>query len=201
MTNNKAIIVGIDEVGRGPVAGPVVVCAFAALGHFDYAQLLGIRDSKKLSAKKREGWDIKLRALALDGSCAFSLAERSADWIDANGIAPAIRECVAETLLKLNLDPNSVYVELDGSLSAPKEYVHQKTTIKGDDLVPVISAASIIAKVYRDQRMDVYGGEFPGYGFETHKGYGTSAHMQAIADKGVVAIHRISFLKNALKKK
>jgi len=201
MQSSQKIIVGIDEVGRGPVAGPVVVCAFVAYGDFDFVNLVGIRDSKKLSAKKREEWNTKLQALALGGSCAFALAERSSDWIDSKGIAPAIKECVAETLSKLALNPGDVMVELDGSLSAPKEFCNQKTTIKGDDLVPVISAASIIAKVYRDGLMDKYGTEFPGYGFEKHKGYGTELHMKAIAEKGTTPIHRISFLGNALQKK
>jgi ribonuclease HII len=199
--NNGLIEIGIDEVGRGPVAGPVVLCAFAITPTFDRTLLTGIRDSKKLSAKKREEWDRKLREWSTVGSCSFTLAERTASFIDEKGIAVAIRECVAELLATIAPRPEKVFVRMDGSLHAPEKYLNQETIIKGDDLIPVISAASIIAKVYRDAFMTAQDSQYPGYGLSGHKGYGTSAHLDAIRQKGITPLHRASFLGNTLKNK
>jgi ribonuclease HII len=105
-------------------------------------------------------------------------------------------EARAHTYSENSYNPASLNLFLDGGLKAPKEYVNQQTIIKGDELHPVISCASIIAKVSRDNLMTKYGEEFPEYGFEKHAGYGTKAHYEAIKKHGMIALHRKSFLKN-----
>ncbi len=191
-------VVGIDEVGRGPLAGPVTVCACAVPAAFDFAKFSGIRDSKKLSAKKREEWFAALSDMRARGEIDFALASVDAVDIDRLGIAVAIRDALASSLAALRLDPGTTQVMLDGSLRAPDVFVNQETVIKGDDKIPVISAASIIAKVMRDRHMDEMALAYPGYGIERHKGYGTAAHREAIERMGPTPLHRLSFLGNIL---
>lgn len=127
------------------------------------------------------------------GTIAFSVASRPASFIDAHGITAAIRDAL-ETALLAVARPDGAEVFLDGQLFAPREFA-QKTIIHGDAVVPVISLASVIAKVTRDQDMERLGHEYPEYGFAVHKGYGTALHREKIIRCGPSPIHRMSFLK------
>ena len=191
--------VGIDEVGRGPLAGPVAVCACAVRHGFDEALLSGVRDSKKLSPQRREEWFAKLSALRDAGALDFAYAAVTAADIDRDGIAPSIRRAVSECLRALEascaLRPGAARVVLDGSLKAPAEFVGQETIVRGDDTVPLISAASVIAKVLRDRHMTELDALYPAYGLARHKGYGTAAHRRAIREHGPSPVHRRTFLR------
>lgn len=192
--------IGIDEVGRGPLAGPVTVCAFAILQkNADMLDGIGAKDSKVLSAQKREIVAKKLKQLATDGFCTYQIASTSSHVIDRKGLTKAIQIAIASALKKLNIHPENADIYLDGGLRAPISYFRQHTIIHGDGLVPAISCASILAKVHRDRLMDKYDLKFPQYGFLDHKGYGTPEHYKAIRKYGVTPIHRLLFLKNTLK--
>jgi len=191
--------VGIDEVGRGPLAGPVALCACVVPHDFDMAQLAGIRDSKQLSPQKREEWFLKISTMKAAGFLDFAYVAISASEIDAMGIAPAISRAVAECLGALRVPHEATQIFLDGSLRAPKRFIMQETIIKGDEKVPIISAASIVAKVLRDRYMEGEARKYPHYGFDAHKGYGTAAHRKAIRKHGPSPLHRLSFLTNILK--
>lgn len=192
--NGIRTIVGIDEVGRGPLAGPVTVCAFSVPHYFDLSLLSGIKDSKKLSAQKREEWYQKLYVFKENKQVSFAVSSVSAIEIDTMGISHCLKKAIRMAIDDLAVDPNITEVRLDGSLYAPKEFRFQTTIIKGDEKEPVISAASIIAKVTRDRMMVDYGLQFPEYGFENHKGYGTDSHRKAIKLSGLTPIHRKTFL-------
>lgn len=191
-------IVGIDEVGRGPLAGPVavgaVVCSSAASRRGLFAD---IEDSKKLSARKREEWEGKIKNKKLNMKIAVCFVGN--ETIDKKGIVGAIGIAIKRALKKLEreagINPKNCLVLLDGSLKAPDEY-RQETIIKGDEKIPVISAASIIAKVARDRKMIRFHKKFPNYAFERHKGYGTKLHYKMIKKHGICEIHRKSFLKS-----
>ncbi len=114
--------------------------------------------------------------------------------IDRKGIAVCIRECIAENLNMLDLNPKDCRVLLDGSLKAPTEYTNQETIIKGDSKEKIISLASVVAKVYRDAYMRLQHKKYPQYGWERNKGYGTIEHRTAIRKNGVTSLHRKSFL-------
>jgi ribonuclease HII len=188
-------LIGIDEVGRGPLAGPITLCA-CCVGHdFDFAHLKEIKDSKKLSAQKREQWFAKISALRFAGLVRFSISSVSADEIDSAGLSHCIKKAVRNILSDLLVNPIEVEVRLDGSLFAPREFIFQKTIIKGDEKEPIISAASIIAKVTRDRMMEDFAREYPLYKFDEHKGYGTVEHRKAIRAHGATPIHRKTFLK------
>lgn len=191
-------IVGIDEVGRGPLAGPVVVCACKIPESFDPVHFEGIKDSKKLSPQKREEWYLKISALKSKGELDFAFSFVSAAEIDSIGISKAIQKAIHESLGALKLSPESTQILLDGSLKAPERFEAQDTIIKGDEKVPVISAASIVAKVMRDRYMEEQSRAYPEYGFDAHKGYGTSVHIKAIRKHGASPLHRKSFLKSIL---
>ncbi|HEX8947052.1 MAG TPA: ribonuclease HII [Candidatus Paceibacterota bacterium] len=196
--------VGIDEAGRGPLAGPVAVGAVAVPEGFDVArEFSGVADSKKLSEKKREKLYAMLEARVALGDARFHVGLSEAAAIDRDGIVPAVRAALAEALeevVRFNLTtadagltkPN-IRVLLDGGLRAPEAYA-QETIIHGDALIPLISLASIAAKVTRDRLMVALAGEYPHYGFEAHKGYGTAAHLAAIREHGPCVIHRRTFL-------
>ncbi len=199
-------IVGIDEVGRGPIAGPVAVCSFK-LPITDYQLLIErwkeetktpLRDSKKLSKKQREIWFEYLKKQKEEGNCDYVVSFVSPENIDKFGIAKCIQKAIDSSLLNLIktniLEPSYYKLMLDGGLHAPKEYTNQETIIKGDELYPVISCASIMAKVLRDKVMTKYGKEYPEYGFENHSGYGTKVHYGAIKKHGQTPIHRKSFI-------
>lgn len=192
--------IGIDEVGRGPLAGPVMVGVAAVPGDFDWALLPGVTDSKKLSEKKREAIYEKATELQAAGKLFFAVAEESASVIDEIGIVSAIKRALAQGLAEVALTvgflPGEVRVLLDGGLVAPAEFNNQETIIKGDVKEPVIGLASIVAKVTRDRLMVSHDEQYPGYGLASHKGYGTAAHCAAVRQLGLSAIHRVSFCRN-----
>lgn len=192
-------IIGIDEVGRGPIAGPVTVCAFALKTEYsnDIANM-GFKDSKKLSPQKREQCVQLLNNCAQLHMCTWAIESSSSLVIDQKGIVPAIQSALDRCLKKLNIHPEHADVYLDGGLHAPKNYFRQHTVIHGDDLFPVISCASIIAKVYRDHVMEKLDLDYPEYGFVDNKGYGTQDHYRAIKKYGPSDIHRLSFLSSVL---
>lgn len=187
-------MLGVDEAGRGPLAGPVAVGVVAVPEGFDVAkEFLGVADSKKLSEKKRERIFRMLEARVLAGDVRFTVELESAETIDIEGIAVAVRRALWRGVNALAPDAALVKIQLDGALRAPPEYA-QETIINGDELVPLISLASIAAKVTRDRLMHVLAKEYPGYGFEKHKGYGTKAHYEALEKHGLCVIHRRSFI-------
>ncbi len=193
-------IIGIDEVGRGPLAGPVTLCACAiAERHMrnifkDEQLFFGIADSKKLSPAKREFFFERAKKLRNGGYFFYAVLHVSAGVIDKRGISLAVRLGIQRCLVKLGISPAQCRIMLDGSLSAPVEYTWQKTIIGGDATVPIISLASVIAKVTRDRKMVRLAERFPSYGFEIHKGYGTKIHQKALRKKGISALHRRTFV-------
>ncbi len=190
--------VGIDEVGRGPLAGPVAVCAFA-FSHPKHRRAartfaVPLRDSKQLTREQRELWYAELCRWQKAGKCSFKVTMISAQTIDQIGIAPAIRRALKKSLTHVAASTD-VRILLDGGLKAPEEYPTQKTIIKGDEKEMVIALASIAAKVTRDRHMFRQHTKFPEYGFESHVGYGTKVHRNCIRTYGPCAIHRKSFIK------
>lgn len=192
-------IVGIDEVGRGPLAGPVTLCAFVVKTSSlktIHKKLAGITDSKLLKSKKREEYYKIIRTLQKEGEdIDFKLCHVSASVIDQKGIMFALNLALTRSLEKLNLDPKDCYLYLDGGLRAPAVYA-QETVIKGDQKIWQISAASVIAKVLRDRKMVKYDAKYPDYGFAQHKGYGTRSHLEQITKKGVTVIHRKTWISS-----
>jgi len=191
-------VVGIDEAGRGPLAGPVSVAAVAFpedLYKKRHHILGGIRDSKKLTEKGRERWFALLLREAKQGRIKIASSMVSHTVIDRCGISKATALGVARSLTKLALLPRLSRVLLDGSLSAPLEWTNQETIIRGDDKVAIISAASVVAKVRRDRRIVRLSVKYPEYGFAIHKGYGTRAHYRALKKHGLSPLHRKSFCK------
>jgi ribonuclease HII len=188
-------IVGIDEAGRGPLAGPVAIGAVKIGPHFGENFFKGIKDSKKLTVEERELWfDLAQQARrTLDLEFAVSLVSESV--IDRHGIAYAIRLGIKRCLEKLKVKPED-QIFLDGGIKAPEIFKHQKTVIKGDEKIPVIALASICAKVTRDRYMIKLSKKHPNYEFHIHKGYGTRAHREAIKKHGASEAHRRSFLRN-----
>lgn len=186
-------IIGIDEAGRGPLAGPVAVGVVAAGVDFDWGLVEGVRDSKKLSEKKREKVFERVLELQRLSVLRFAVSISSSAYIDAYGIVPAIKRALNEALVRLEIAPNDCHVLLDGGLSAPAQYVHQETIIRGDDTEPIISLASIMAKVTRDRLMKRLSPKYPSYDFHVHKGYGTASHMSVIMRCGLSNIHRATF--------
>ena len=186
-------IVGVDEVGRGPLAGPVAVCAATVKSDFDFSVFPFLNDSKKLSEKRRE----KIFEQALDlqaaGGLRFAVQFQGADVIDVDGIETAIRRALEGALAGLAVAEAGTHVFLDGRLKAPKQF-SQETVIGGDATIPIISLASVLAKVSRDRLMVEYCAAYPQYRFSEHKGYGTAAHIAAIREHGVSPLHRRTFL-------
>ena len=189
-------IVGIDEVGRGPLAGPMYVGAFKAPVGWSVKDILPIRDSKKLSEKQRENIFEELMKLKKTGEIDFKAVSVTAQKIDEFGISKCLRVLIEKVLSGFSLDPKNVGIFLDGSLSAPDIYINQETIIKGDDKVEVISCASIVAKVSRDRFMKDISLKYPNYHFDAHKGYGTKMHYEALKKHGISDIHRKSFLSS-----
>lgn len=188
-------IIGIDEAGRGPLAGPVAVGAVVVPAGFNKKFFKGIQDSKKLSAEDRELWYKLAHEAKRRGHIDFAVALVSEKVIDRHGIAYALRLGIKRVLKRLEVEPADAQVFLDGSLKAPAEYEHQLTVIKGDEKIPVISLASILAKVTRDRRMVTLSRQFPEFMFDIHKGYGTIAHRQILRKYGPTEHHRKSFIK------
>ena len=189
-------IVGIDEVGRGPLAGPVAVCAFKMPIGFKTAGFGPLKDSKKLTPKKREEIFAKLEILKKNRKVDYSVCYESAKRIDKVGLSKAIKNCLEKSLKNIKVNSTECRVLLDGGLKAPKDFLNQKTIIKGDEKERAIAFASIVAKVSRDALMCKVAKKFPKYSFEIHKGYGTKMHCEAIRKYGLSAEHRKCFCKN-----
>ncbi len=188
------LIVGIDEVGRGPLAGPV------SIGIVVCKKLLfmpELTDSKKMTELARERTRERADELEKEGIIRFGVFSASAVVIDTVGIEEAIARIIAQGLGELVPESESADVVLDGRLRAPKEY-RQQSIIGGDVLVPAISLAAVVAKVERDRHMVSMAGTYPDYGFDEHKGYGTLRHIAAIQKHGPSPIHRKTFLRNFL---
>lgn len=184
-------VLGVDEAGRGPLAGPVAVGVVSAPEGLDISEEFpGVADSKKLREKRRE--EIFERLLA-HPTVRYTVELEDAKTIDREGIATAVRLALYRGVNILAPDSALVRVFLDGSLKAPPEY-KQETVIGGDATVPIISLASIAAKVTRDRLMCALAEQYPEYAFEQHKGYGTKKHYEALRKHGLCAIHRESFI-------
>ena len=181
-------ICGIDEVGRGPLAGPVVAGAVILPKDCD---ILYLNDSKQLSEKKRE----ELNDIILEKAVATGIGVVSPERIDEINILQATYEAMRQAIGNLSVKPDLL---LNDAVTIPKVEIPQVPIIKGDAKSISIAAASIIAKVYRDHLMVQYDEIFPGYGFAGNKGYGTRAHMEAIRTLGPMPIHRRSFIKNII---
>ena len=189
-------LIGIDEVGRGPIAGPVAVGAFVFLTPQAIKLFKGVKESKQLTHEKREEWFTRIQKVKKDGHIDFCVSFQSHSIIDTKGLSYAIRTALSNSINGLNVKPARTLVLLDGGLKAPPHYENQKTIIKGDVKEPVIALASICAKVLRDRKMIQLGKKHPEYGFEIHKGYGTKVHYKAVKKYGMLPIHRKSFLKS-----
>jgi len=192
-------VVGIDEAGRGPLAGPVSVGAISAPVNFDIKhEFPGVADSKVLSAEKREVLFEMLLERVDIGDIRYDVEFSTAEYIDTHGITQAVSYALERVIRVVAPDSESTKVLLDGLLSAPRDYHNQKTIIHGDAIEPIISLASIAAKVLRDRKMVDFDIEYPQYGFAQHKGYGTQKHREAIVDLGVSPIHRRTFLRKII---
>ncbi|MFA7252296.1 MAG: ribonuclease HII [Candidatus Paceibacterota bacterium] len=192
---SKSYTIGIDEVGRGPIAGPVAVCSLCLGPKFKKSNFQNFRDSKKLSHLQRLNWLEKINIEKEKGNIFYKVCLESNEVIDQRGLTFAIKRALSNSLNSLKIKPKNCEVLLDGGLRAPIEYINQKTIIKGDEKELAIALASIVAKVTRDALMVKLAKKYPGYGLEKHKGYGTSAHYKALKNKGLSPIHRKSFLK------
>ena len=191
-------LVGVDEVGRGPLAGPLCVGAFL-VPRARYRKLLlrlkGIKDSKQLTEAQRILWQAKFQRVRTEAGCRFSTVFVSERFIGREGLVAALRFAISRTLRRFRVNPRSCHVLLDGGIKAPSAFLFQETIIRGDESEPLIAAASIVAKVRRDRHMVRLGKQFPLYGFEVHKGYGTKAHYKALRRHDPCEVHRRSFLK------
>ena len=181
-------IAGVDEVGRGPLAGPVV-CAAVVMPLDDDSLVIGVDDSKKLSAKKREELAEKIKQTAI----CYKIVEVSEKDIDELNILQATRLGMKRALEGLEIPPQTVLT--DGNMTLDIAFP-QQSVIHGDALSYLIGSASIIAKVYRDALMDEYAKLYPHYAFEKNKGYGTAEHIKGIKEHGLCPIHRRTFTKN-----
>ena len=179
-------VAGVDEVGRGPLAGPVV-CAAVILPLEEARRIVGIDDSKKLSAKKRQALAEKIKTTAR----AYAVAEVDASVIDEINILQATRLCMKRAVEQLL--PAADMVLTDGNMTLDIS-IPQRSIIRGDALVCSIGAASILAKVHRDALMAEYAKLYPEYAFERNAGYGTKAHIEAIREVGICPIHRRTFI-------
>ncbi len=186
--NGKIRIAGVDEAGRGPLAGPVVA---AAVIFPPYHYIPEVRDSKTLSAKQREA----LFDLITRSALAFGIGIVSHEIIDRINIREATFQAMRQALGRLSVQPD--YVLFDG-YELPEKFFPQEAVINGDDLSFTIAAASIIAKVTRDRLMIELHQQYPHYHFDRHKGYGTRLHREMILKYGPSPVHRRSFLKKIL---
>ncbi len=185
--NGFKYICGIDEAGRGPLAGPVVVASVVMKPD---SMIEGVNDSKKVSEKKRE----KLYDLIIDDAISYGVGIVGQDEIDEINILNATKKALTMSLKELSTMPELILV--DALTNIDTLGIKYESIIKGDANVYAISAASIIAKVTRDRIMREWDKIYPQYGFEKHKGYGTAAHIAAIKEYGLCPLHRRSFTKN-----
>ena len=185
----EGLICGIDEVGRGPLAGPVVAGAVILPKN---CEILYLNDSKQLSAEKRE----QLYDVILEHAVAVGIGIVSPQRIDEINILQATYEAMRQAIEKLNPQPA---VLLNDAVRIPQVAIQQVPIIKGDAKSVSIAAASIVAKVTRDRMMEQYEEVFPGYGFARNKGYGSKDHIEALQTMGPTAIHRRSFIGHFVK--
>ncbi|MCT8976838.1 ribonuclease HII [Clostridium sp. CX1] len=190
---NYIYVAGVDEVGRGPLAGPIAAGAVVLnlRQKEDRELILGIKDSKKLSEKKRE----ELSKIIKEKAVSYSIALINNNEIDERGIAWCNNEVLRRAVKGLKVAPDIV---LSDGYAVKNLDIYNEFIIKGDMKSASIACASIIAKVYRDNLMKEYSKEFPHYGFDGNSGYGTTEHVQAIKKYGICKIHRKSFLKNII---
>ena len=179
-------IAGIDEVGRGPLAGPVVAAAVILSPQNNSSWLSQVRDSKKLTAKKREF----LSSCIHDEAVAVSIGSVPPEMIDSVGILPATKMAMRFAVEGLIVSPDFLLID---AVVLAEVSIPQKSIIKGDSLSLSIAAASIVAKVHRDRLMKEYDRQYPGYGFLRNKGYPTSEHLLNLRNMGHCPIHRKSF--------
>ncbi|MCR4741175.1 MAG: ribonuclease HII [Lachnospiraceae bacterium] len=182
------LICGIDEVGRGPLAGPVVACAVILKKD---CNILYINDSKKISARKREELYEKIMAEAL----AVGIGQVENTRIDEINILQATYEAMRQAIQNLKIKPD---ILLNDAVTIPGVDIKQVPIIKGDAKSISIAAASIVAKVTRDRLMEEYDSVYPGYNFASNKGYGSKEHMQAVKRLGITPIHRKTFIPDGL---
>lgn len=183
-----AAICGIDEVGRGPLAGPVVACAVILPKDCD---ILYLNDSKQVSEKKRE----ELHDIIMEKAVSVGIGMASHARIDEINILQATYEAMREAVSKLSPEPDLL---LNDAVRIPGLAMQQVPIIKGDTLSGSIAAASIVAKVTRDRMMVKYDEIYPEYGFAKNKGYGAAVHIEALKKYGPTPIHRQSFIKNLI---
>ena len=185
INNGLKYVAGVDEVGRGPLAGPVVCCA-VIMPMDDLIE--GITDSKKIPEKKRE----VLAEIIKQKAVSYYIAEIPQTEIDEINILNAVKKGMTDAVNNLSVKPDITLVDgVDTHLPINAEYI-----VKGDFKSYTIGCASIVAKVYRDNLMTEYAKEYPEYGFEKHKGYGTKTHIDTIKEIGPCKLHRKTFIKN-----
>ena len=184
-SNGVAVICGVDEAGRGPLAGPVCAAAVVLPPNLE---IPGLTDSKKLSDKRRR----ELFPLIMEKAVSYGIGFASHEEIDEINILQATFLAMERAMNQLTIRPDLALI--DGNRQ--KDFgIPVETVVKGDSLSASIAAASVLAKVSRDDVMLQLAQEYPGYGFEVHKGYGTKAHYEALHNLGPSPIHRMSFLK------
>lgn len=187
-SRDKTWIAGLDEAGRGSCFGPVICCAVVFHEEVSPDEIPGLDDSKRISARKREAlFDV------LSGKTWHSFGAASAAEVDCLNPRVATLLAMRRAVLRLPVPVGKLLVDgrdCPAGLGCPSEAV-----VGGDALVPEISAASILAKVFRDRLLKILAGRYPGYGLERHKGYGTAAHFEAIYRHGLTPLHRRSFLR------
>lgn len=184
-------VIGVDEVGRGPLAGPVVAAAVSFKSPLEDSLWDEINDSKKVSEKKRN----ELSKYILENSNS-GIGMASVEEIEEYNILQASLLAMKRAVEAVSINLAEAYIIVDGKFTIPNLHTKQATVINGDGLVHSIAAASIVAKVARDGLMKQYDEQIPGYGFGQNKGYGTSAHCLAIKQLGLSPIHRVSFCGN-----
>jgi ribonuclease HII len=187
--NGPIAIAGLDEAGRGALAGPVV--AAAVILPLDspafLSKLAEVNDSKQLSAKTRE----RLFGVITETAVAYGVGSAPAEFIDRHGIIAATKQAMMEALQQL--DPRAAYLLIDGRIRLPRSPLPQQSIIRGDSKSLSIAAASILAKVTRDRTMIDLDARYPQYGFAQHKGYGTLQHREALEQHGPTSEHRQTF--------
>jgi len=201
-------IIGIDEVGRGPIAGPMTLGAvvvtraqYLKLGREAWRQSRHGLDSKSMSESRREEYYKLFTKEQREGNILYKTTSVSARTIDKKGITAGARIAISHLLNSIKIHrvvlcKSNCLVLLDGGLMAPASWPHQETIIKGDSKETLIGMASIIAKVTRDRYMRRQHAKYPQYNFASHKGYGTRAHYLVLAKHGPTPLHRLTFISN-----
>lgn len=179
--HSEEFVAGVDEVGRGPLAGPVIAAAVIIK-----TTIPGVTDSKKISAIRRK----KLSEMIKINAVCYAFGRAEVDEIDELNIHHATLLAMKRAIIALPTQPQRVLVD---GIHTPDIHLPCEAIVKGDLLIPAISAASILAKVARDEEMCEFDSVFPGYGFSSHKGYPTAAHVEALTQLGPTPIHRKSF--------